>query len=343
MINCPQCSYQNSDNASFCSRCGASLANASPTNPAVESMEPTVVVAPQPPPTSAATPTPTSAPTPGHLPTTEPSRGTNWPLVAGIAGACFIVCTGIIALALSRPQTAVAPETKLTKADESGELELGESHPDEAAKAIAAAEATAESALPKPPIRDQPDVTAVNADVWQVVDTEGLNCRQGAGSKTGVRQVLRPGKEVLVNGSYANPLVYDNNGDPWLAVVVPGTNCFVRANAAYIKALPDKAQPTGTQFPQGTCPPTAVVLKHLESPNFNLFICGNPGNDAPTHYSGFAKNGSGGITVPLSGVDEGGYYARNGDVLYHIDPNEMMLNVEVPDQNTVSEPLSWVN
>ncbi|NEO86329.1 MAG: zinc-ribbon domain-containing protein [Spirulina sp. SIO3F2] len=344
MITCPNCNHQNADTASFCSNCGHTLSvnttttDVPPSNPPTE--EPTAVVAQSSPaaPASPAPAPPAAVPAAAPVPNVPP-QSTNWPLVAGIVGVCVVASVGILALALTRqPQQAAPPEAPTAETETNSEV--GDSVV--ATEAPSTAPAPTQPAATPSPAPSKPDITAVDATVWKVIDAQGLNCRRGAGSNHGVSTTLNPGKEFQVDPGYDNPLVYDNQGDPWLAIVLPGTNCFVRANTAYLQALPNKNAPAGTQTPEGICPEYTVTLNYLESPNFDVYICGDPSNGVPTHYSGFAKNGSGGITVPFSGLDEGGYYARNGDVLYHIDTIDMKLNVEVPGQKTVTESLAWV-
>ncbi|MGB0563327.1 MAG: zinc-ribbon domain-containing protein [Spirulinaceae cyanobacterium] len=348
MITCPNCQHQNADTASFCSNCGNTLsvnttatsdAMPQPGRPTTEEA-PTAVVSPQsPPPQAPSTPVVAAATPALDTPASTRSNNTNWALVAGIAGACVVASVGIIAVALTR---SPAPAPTNVESDEAPEPAAAEEEATATIEVEKNAEAGVEVEKTTTAPTSQPDITSVNASVWKVVDTEGLNCRQGAGSNYGVSTTLNPGKEFQVDPGYDNPLVYDNQGAPWLAIVLPGVNCFVRANTAYLQALPNKNAPAGTQAPEGICPDSTVALNQLESANFDVYICGNPSNGLPTHYSGFAKNGSGGITVPFSGLDEGGYYARNGDVLYHIDTVDMKLHVEVPGQERVTESLAWV-
>lgn len=308
MQNCPQCGHPNEDTARFCTQCGTGFVIDDSSH--------------APPPHTAAYASP---------PVVPPATGTNWPLVVAIAGVCVVTSTSIVAFALLRDPAPVAttPEAPTPT-------------PTETTPTPTEAKSTPTPAPTAPAQPTQPDVTEVNAEVWKIVDPQGLNCRAGAGSNHEVVTVLRPGKEVLVDANYENPLVYDAKGDPWLAVVQPGVDCLVRANTAYLKPLPGKTQPEDRADSEGLCPSQSLIAAYFESENFDVFICSDAVTREPNFYVGSAKNGSGNITLPISRITAEGYFARNGDVVYHVDPVNRVLTVEVPGQAPVTEALRWV-
>jgi len=100
----------------------------------------------------------------------------------------------------------------------------------------------ASSALPKANTNGDYDYTH-EAIIWQVVDSDGLNCRGGPGINFAVEEVKPLGTFIEVTGG--SPYISDDRkGLPWLQVKGEKTSsCFVRANRRFLQPRRERELP----------------------------------------------------------------------------------------------------
>jgi len=78
---------------------------------------------------------------------------------------------------------------------------------------------------------------------------------------------------------------------------------------------------------QANCPSrNSTVDRTFETPNYYITICSGDSRNSLGYYIGAAKDGSGGITVPLSRRSGDRYIAANGNTLYAITPYELRVS-----------------
>ncbi|MBD1879090.1 hypothetical protein [Coleofasciculus sp. FACHB-T130] len=73
-----------------------------------------------------------------------------------------------------------------------------------------------------------------------------------------------------------------------------------------------------------------------ETKNYLVYICGG---DNPHTYVGYAKNGRGGITVPLTSYNRNVFTAKNGPYTYTVDMSKSQLVIKLPNGRRSIEKL----
>lgn len=77
---------------------------------------------------------------------------------------------------------------------------------------------------------------------------------------------------------------------------------------------------------QANCPSRrSRVDRTFETPNYYISICSGDALNSLGYYIGSAKNGSSGITVPLTRRSGDRYIAANGNTLYAVTPDELRV------------------
>ena len=77
---------------------------------------------------------------------------------------------------------------------------------------------------------------------------------------------------------------------------------------------------------QANCPSRrSQVDRTFETTNYYIYICSGDGRNSLGYYIGAAKDGSGGITVPLTRRSGDRYIAANGNTLYAVTPYELRV------------------
>ncbi|XWK88144.1 MAG: hypothetical protein U7127_28835 [Phormidium sp.] len=78
---------------------------------------------------------------------------------------------------------------------------------------------------------------------------------------------------------------------------------------------------------QANCPTRrSTVDRTFETPNYYVTICSGDSQNSLGYYVGAAKDGSGGITVPLSRRSGDRYIAANGNTIYAVTPYELRVS-----------------
>lgn len=78
---------------------------------------------------------------------------------------------------------------------------------------------------------------------------------------------------------------------------------------------------------QANCPTRrSTVDRTFETPNYYVTICSGDSRNSLGYYIGAAKDGSGGITVPLTRRSGDRYIAANGDTIYAVTPYELRVS-----------------
>jgi hypothetical protein len=70
------------------------------------------------------------------------------------------------------------------------------------------------------------------------------------------------------------------------------------------------------------CPEGDRSFVTAETNNFLIYICGN---NQPTNYLGIAKNGSGNISLPLSGFQSDRFTVKNNNITYILTPQYLTI------------------
>jgi hypothetical protein len=86
-------------------------------------------------------------------------------------------------------------------------------------------------------------------------------------------------------------------------------------------ALANKVTEVNTD-PNLVCPDRTKILYRATSKSYLMYICGTKN---PTHYVGFAKDGSQGITLRLRYYDRTQFSADNGETNYTIAANRLII------------------
>jgi hypothetical protein len=78
---------------------------------------------------------------------------------------------------------------------------------------------------------------------------------------------------------------------------------------------------------QANCPlRNSRVDRTFETPNYYVTICSGDSRNSLGYYVGAAKDGSGGITVPLTRRSGDRYIAANGNTIYAVTPTELRVS-----------------
>ena len=78
---------------------------------------------------------------------------------------------------------------------------------------------------------------------------------------------------------------------------------------------------------QANCPSRrSRVDRTFETPNYYVTICSGDGRNSLGYYVGAAKDGSGGITVPLTRRSGDRYIAANRDTIYAVTPYQLRVS-----------------
>lgn len=78
---------------------------------------------------------------------------------------------------------------------------------------------------------------------------------------------------------------------------------------------------------QANCPTRrSTVDRTFETPNYYVTICSGDSQNSLGYYVGAAKDGSGGITVPLTRRSGDRYIAANGNTIYAVTPYELRVS-----------------
>lgn len=78
---------------------------------------------------------------------------------------------------------------------------------------------------------------------------------------------------------------------------------------------------------QANCPTRrSRVDRTFETPNYYVTICSGDARNSLGYYVGAAKDGSGGIVVPLSRRSGDRYIAANGNTIYAVTPYELRVS-----------------
>lgn len=127
-------------------------------------------------------------------------------------------------------------------------------------------------------------------------------------------------------------MLFDSKNVLKLAFVSAGAFLLLAPSVKAVNTnLPDSNQSTNIQKPtqsmllaqSDVCDGRGGSLfVEAETRNFNLYICGG---DYPAYYVGIAKNGSGGITLPLSNYSRDRFVARNRDTTYTLTRKQLLV------------------
>ncbi|WP_199247123.1 hypothetical protein [[Phormidium] sp. ETS-05] len=127
---------------------------------------------------------------------------------------------------------------------------------------------TATAAEPRPDDRGNYRMTG-GWTRWEVMpDPVGLNCRKGPGTEFDLVAAIE-GKTILTVSPDYSPLIHnDPRGNPWLVVKVRNTNCFVRANSAFIRPAAENASTAPAAAPAAAPQATATMPQPTEAGNY---------------------------------------------------------------------------
>ena len=332
MITCPSCQHQNETGASFCNQCGYPLQ----VSDAATGADPSSPINPSPPlpsnqfnPSNQASGTSPQGdvpderqPLPGSPPLIQNQGGSISPghrgmpiAIVAIAGAVVVAAIVVVAVFLTR-----SPQPKVAESPTSEPSASPATSPSISPNASPGSRVALPPPSPSPvsALAETQDIKAANFKVWRVVDDGGLNCRSGPGVSNKVQKTFAQGKELSINAKYEDPLQYDPDGKPWLAVGQPGLDCFVRANESLIAAVPNRATSDSQSVSKDNCPGDTLYTFFAETKGFYINLC-EAVDGSDLYYVGNAKNGSGEILLPIDDFDENGYYASNGNVKYFLD------------------------
>jgi hypothetical protein len=84
------------------------------------------------------------------------------------------------------------------------------------------------------------------------------------------------------------------------------------------------------------CSSNESTFVAAETKNYLVYICGG---DNPHTYVGYAKNGRGGITVPLTSYNRKVFTAKNGLYTYTVDMSKSQLVIKLPNGRRSIEKL----
>ncbi|MFB2833706.1 hypothetical protein [Floridanema evergladense] len=123
-----------------------------------------------------------------------------------------------------------------------------------------------------------------------------------------------------------------NNSKVLKLALASATTLLFLAPTLGVKALSNSEQ-NGTKIrdsflvAQANCPTRrSTVDRTFETPNYYVTICSGDARNSLGYYVGAAKDGSGGITVPLTRRSGDRYIAANGNTIYAITPYELRVS-----------------
>jgi hypothetical protein len=120
-------------------------------------------------------------------------------------------------------------------------------------------------------------------------------------------------RNFAIASSSAIPNPSANNNSSTIAVNPPKTN----AKSTVATLDPDVSSDNSS-----ICPENTKILYRATSKSYLLYVCGGKN---PTHYVGFAKDGSQGITLRLKYYDRTRFSADNGETNYTIAADRLTI------------------